>query len=271
LQAVGFAASYTLPMLHDGELFGFFFCDSRQRAYFTASVAGQLDPLLRLVALTVVCELRAIRTLAAATATARHITSHRDFETGAHLERMANYSRLIARDLADEVNLSDEYIEHLFLFAPLHDIGKIAIPDSILLKTGPLTHDEFAQMQTHPAKGLQMVDFMLQEFSLTTLAHAGVLRHVVFMHHEAFDGSGYPQGLRGEAIPLEARIVAAADMFDALTSLRPYKPAWPIEIALAELSRFAGKKLDPRCVQALHAHRGEIEAVRERFQETVYG
>ncbi len=271
LLAAGFQSSCTLPMIHDDELFGFIFCNSRERDYFTPAVLGQLEPALRLFALIVISELRTLRTLGAATATVRYLTSRRDCETGAHLGRMASYSRLIARELAVAQGLSDEYIEHLFLFAPLHDIGKIAIPDSILLKPGVLTHDEFELMKAHTVKGLEMVDFLIHEFRLTSLAHVGVMRSIVFSHHEAYDGSGYPEGLSGEAIPLEARIVTAADVLDALASQRPYKPAWPLDIALAELQRLAGKKLDPQCVEALLVHRDEIAAIGQQYQETVYG
>lgn len=271
LLAAGFHSSCTLPMVQDDEFFGFIFCNSRELNYFTPAVLGQLEPALRLFALIVISELRALRTLGAATATARYLTSRRDCETGAHLGRMASYSRLIARALAAAHGLSDEYIEHLFLFAPLHDIGKIAIPDSILLKPGVLTPAEFETMKTHTDKGREMVDFLVQEFRLTGLAHIGVMRSIVLSHHEAYDGSGYPEGLRGDAIPLEARIVTAADVLDALASQRPYKPAWPMDIALAELQRLASKKLDPQCVEALLAHRGEIEAIARQYQETVYG
>ena len=232
---------------------------------------AHLEPFARLLALIVISELSAIRTLKAATLTMRHIASRRDCETGAHLERMARYCRLIARAVAETHDLSDEYIEHLFLFAPLHDIGKVAIPDSILLKPGPLTEAEFEIMREHARKGLELIDLMLQEFGFTGFAHTEVLRNLVLSHHESFDGNGYPQGLKGRAIPIEARITTTADVFDALTSRRPYKPAWPLDVALAELRRQAGRKLDPACVEALIAHADEVAAIQRQFVESVYG
>lgn len=271
LLAAGFHSSYTLPIFHEDRLFGFIFCNSRERGFFTLPVLGQLEPILRLFALIVIDELRVAHTLEAAAETVRYLTSHRDCETGAHLGRMASYSRLIARALATTLDLSDEYIEYLFLFAPLHDIGKIAIPDSILLKPAALTAEEYDLMKSHTVKGREMADFLIHEFHLDHLTHIGVMRNIVLSHHEAYDGSGYPAGLVGEAIPLEARIVAVADVLDALASQRPYKPAWPLDITLAELKRIAGKKLDPQCVEALVAHRGEIEAIARQYQETVYG
>ena len=251
--------------------FGFIFYDSRAPAYFRPELLAHLEPLARLFALIVIGELSAIRTLKAATLTMRHVASRRDHETGEHLERMARYCRLMARALAETHRLSDEYVEHLFLFAPLHDIGKIAIPDSILLKPGPLTEAEFKIMHEHPQKGLELIDLMLREFGFTGFEHIEVLRNLVFLHHENLDGTGYPRGLKGEAIPIEARITTTADVFDALTSRRPYKPAWPLEVAFAELRRLAGRKLDPGCVEALIAHADEVKTIQQRFAESIYG
>ncbi|MEK6770240.1 MAG: HD domain-containing phosphohydrolase [Pseudomonadota bacterium] len=271
LLKAGYRSSYTVPMFARGEFFGFIFYDSRQPKYFRPEMLGLLEPFARLISLLVIGELSAIRTLTAATLTMRHIASRRDCETGAHLERMARFCQIIARQLATTHDLSDEYIEHLFLFAPLHDIGKIAIPDNILLKPGPLTDSEFALMREHTHKGQELVDFMLKEFGFTKLAYTEVLRNLVLYHHEAYDGSGYPQGLKGEAIPIEARITTAADVLDALTSRRPYKPAWPLDVALAEIKRLAGRRLDPDCVEALVSKREEIEAIQRQFVESLYG
>ena len=157
------------------------------------------------------------------------------------------------------------------MFAPLHDIGKIAIPDRILLKPGALTEAEYAEMKTHTTKGLDMIDFMLKVFGYKDIPNIAVLRNIVNYHHESFDGSGYPAGLVGEAIPLEARIIATADIFDALTSVRPYKGAWSSEKAFEELHRLAGKKLDSKCVAALDSNRTGLEAIKAQFRESVYG
>lgn len=270
LIAAGYRSSYTLPMFFDGEFFGFVFFNGDRANCFSESVVTQLDPFGRLMALVVVSELRSIRRLTAATRTIRHITSHRDCETGAHLERMARYARLIAQDLAASHGLSDEYIEHVFLFAPMHDIGKIAIADNILLKAGPLDSGEWDEMKSHTVRGLEMIDYMLDEFDLRRMPQVDILRNIVYAHHEQFDGCGYPRGLRGAGIPLEARIVTVADVFDALTSRRPYKDAWRNDAAFAELAKLAGYKLDPQCVGALLAHPDEVEDLQKQFREDVY-
>jgi HD-GYP domain-containing protein (c-di-GMP phosphodiesterase class II) len=271
LLATGYRSSYTIPMFYKDVFYGFIFFNSDKTACFTPELLAHLDPLARVVALNVILEIRSLNTLTATVKTARHITSHRDCETGAHLERMSRYARLIARSLANEFQLSDAYIEQLFLFAPLHDIGKIAIPDSILLKPGKLTEAEFKVMKTHAIKGLGMIDFMLEVFGYTDIPNIAVLRNIVKHHHESVDGSGYPDGLSGDGIPLEARIIATADIFDALTSVRPYKDAWSSEEAFAEMQRLSGQKLDLRCVAALASSRTELELIKAQFRESVYG
>ncbi|MCU0841398.1 MAG: HD domain-containing protein [Thiobacillaceae bacterium] len=217
----GYAASYTLPMFYQGGFFGFVFFNAYQTDVFTDKALHELDLFAHLIALMVVDEQSTLRALTAALGTVAHITHQRDPETGSHLDRMSRYARLIAQALADSHQLDDTYIEHVFMFAPLHDIGKVAIPDRVLLKPGALEPEELAVMRTHPARGREMIDAIIANFSLHGLQHVEVMRHIAHYHHEAVDGSGYPEGRRGEAIPLEARIVAVADVFDALTSQRP--------------------------------------------------
>lgn len=180
----------------------------------------------------------------------------RDPETGAHIQRMAHYSSLIAASLGQ-----DEGQQKLMLqAAPMHDVGKIGIPDYILLKPGRLTPEEFQVMKGHARLG-----FELLQGSASPVLQAGA--EIAHSHHEKFDGSGYPQGLAGEAIPLSGRIVAVADVFDALTSERPYKRAWPLEDARAFLENGRGNHFDPACVDAFLQAWPQILEVRNRFQD----
>ena len=161
-------------------------------------------------------------------------SEYKDDETGAHIIRMSHYARLTA--LA--AGLSRHEAERIFTAAPMHDIGKIGIPDSILQKPGPLSTSEWVIMKQHPEIGARI----LGEDNSELLQYARV---IALSHHEKWNGSGYPHGLAGEKIPYEGRIVALADVFDALTSKRPYKEAWPIEEAIAYIRKEAGSHFDP--------------------------
>lgn len=264
----GYAASYTLPMFNNGNFIGFIFYNSKARDIFTENVLDQLDIMGHLISLMIINELSNIHTLSAVIKSTSHITHRRDPETGSHLDRMSRFSLLIARTLADKYDLDDDYIQHLFMFAPLHDIGKIAIPDKILLKQGPLNEDEKTTMKTHALKGREMIDDLVENFGLNETDHIDLLRNIASYHHEAVNGTGYPEGKKGQDIPLEARIVAVADVFDALTSERPYKKAWSNKEAIATLNQLAGIKLDRDCVNALIENMQEVEEIQQKFKES---
>jgi two-component system, response regulator RpfG len=177
---------------------------------------------------------------------------YRDFGTGAHLLRMARYCELIA----EEMGMSEEDVRTLTLAAPLHDIGKIGIPDSILLKRGSLTDEEMTVMRRHP-----LIGFEILRDSQSPFVRTGA--QIALRHHERWNGSGYPDGLKGEQIPLNARIVAIADVFDALTSERPYKRAWSNEEAFSYFREHAGTLFDSACVKALLANETKIVEIQQ--------
>ncbi|MBF0124580.1 MAG: two-component system response regulator [Magnetococcales bacterium] len=181
---------------------------------------------------------------------------YKDNETGLHVIRMSHYARI----LAIRSGWSSEQAETLLQAAPMHDIGKIGIPDRILLKPGKLDEDEWRIMRQHPGIGAGIIG----RHSSALLEMARV---VALSHHEKWDGSGYPRGLKAEAIPLGARIVAVADVFDALTTERPYKQAWSVEQALAMLHKEAGHHFDPQLVPLFAANMDEVLAVRRKWQE----
>lgn len=181
---------------------------------------------------------------------------YKDNETGLHVVRMSHYSRVLA--LA--YGISEAQADDLLNAAPMHDIGKIGIPDHILLKPGKLTLEEFTIMQKHPLIGAEILGD--SDSVLLQLA-----RSVALYHHEKWDGSGYPHQLKGEDIPIEARIVALADVFDALTSKRPYKDPWTVEAALDHIREQAGRHFDPALVALLEQQLPNILAIKERWAE----
>lgn len=270
IRSSGFRSSYTMPISQNDAFWGFVFFNSLQPDAFTEERLRILDVYGHLVATLVAAEIVQVRMLTAAVRTAHDMVHYRDPETGAHIDRMSRYARLIARDLAASGAhaIDDRTIERILEFAPLHDIGKIGVPDRILLKPGALTAAEREEMKRHTTRGLQMFDAIARNFGLEHLEGLQILRHIAESHHEMLDGSGYPRGLKDGAIPIEARIVAVADIFDALTSERPYKHAWTNEEAFGLLRTMAREKLDADCVAALLRNRDAIVEIQQRFQDT---
>jgi len=176
----------------------------------------------------------------------------RDNETGMHVVRISNYCRILAK----AIGMDDSEADLLLQTSPMHDVGKIGIPDKILLKPGPLTDEEWAFMKKHTEFGAQIIG----EHENRLLKTARV---IALTHHERWDGAGYPNGLKGEEIPIEGRIVALADVFDALLSERPYKSAWPTDMAVAQIKQGSGGHFDPALVQAFLEHLDEILALAE--------
>ncbi len=181
---------------------------------------------------------------------------YRDENTGVHILRMSHYSTAIARNMG----LDDEYVESILYAAPMHDVGKIGIPDHILLKPGKLEADEWETMKQHTVIGAKILEDSDTEFMKLSEV-------IALTHHEKWDGSGYPKGLKGSDIHLAGRITAIADVFDALTSRRPYKEAFPVEKSLNIIGNSSGSHFDPRVVDSFMAIRDEILSIREQFQD----
>lgn len=181
---------------------------------------------------------------------------YRDNETGMHIIRMSKFSQLIAL----EIGLDETQAELILNASPMHDVGKIGIPDNILLKPGKLTDEEFDIMKKHCEYGVKIIG----EHSSEILKFAS---EVAISHHEKWNGRGYPKGLKGEKIPLPGRIAAVADVFDALTSVRPYKKAWTVEDAVALIKKESGEHFEPRIVKAFFNVLPEILKIKEQHAD----
>lgn len=198
------------------------------------------------------------------------LAESRDPETGAHIERVQNYARTLATELhrrgehADQVDA--EYIRLIYSTSPLHDIGKVAIPDCVLLKPGRLTDREFDIMKTHASAGAMTLENALHRFPEARFLR--VARDIAAAHHERWDGSGYPRGLVGEDIPLAGRIVALADVYDALVSRRVYKDAFNPDIARAIILDETGKQFDPAVIEAFKAQEDTFLEILHAYQDS---
>jgi PAS domain S-box-containing protein len=198
------------------------------------------------------------------------LAESRDDATGAHLLRIREYTRILATELARDPEfmdlLPDAFIEDLCLSSILHDIGKVGIADAVLLKAGKLTEAEFAAMRNHCEYGGAALSSA--EGDAATLSFLRTGQQITRYHHENWDGSGYPHGLAGLDIPLAARIVALADVYDALTSSRPYKPAFPHAQARETIAAGSGRRFDPAMVRAFLRCEARLEATRNALQPT---
>lgn len=193
----------------------------------------------------------------------------RDSDTGAHVLKTAEYVRIILQGLKRNgyyaEKLSDRYMRDVEMSAPLHDVGKINIPDAILNKPGKLTDEEFEIMKTHTTAGRTILDNAIS--SMEGDNYLKEARNMAVYHHERWDGKGYPEGLHGEVIPLSARIMAVADVFDALSSPRVYKPAFPFDEAMKIITDGAGKQFDPKCVEVFAESMSEVKSIYKKYQE----
>ncbi len=197
------------------------------------------------------------------------MVENRDSDTGAHVQKTSAYVRIILEGLKKKGyykdKLTDKYISDVEMSAPLHDVGKINIPDAILNKPGKLTDEEFEIMKTHTTVGKKIM-----ERAISTVQGENYLkeaRNMAAYHHEKWDGSGYPDGLYGEVIPLSARVMAVADVFDALSSKRVYKPAMPMEKALSILNEGSGTHFDPKCIEVFMDSLDEVMVVYKKYQD----
>jgi response regulator RpfG family c-di-GMP phosphodiesterase len=195
------------------------------------------------------------------------MVENRDSDTGAHVQKTSAYVRIILNGLKRKGyylnKLTPHYMSDVETSAPLHDVGKISIPDAILNKPGKLNDEEFAIMKTHTTEGMRIIDKTIDR--VNGGEYLKEARNMAAYHHERWDGKGYPEGLAGEVIPLSARVMAVADVFDALASPRIYKPAFPLEKALDIISEGAGTQFDPKCVEVFMDSLDEVKAILKKY------
>jgi HD-GYP domain-containing protein (c-di-GMP phosphodiesterase class II) len=270
LRANGFGTALLLPMtsIRDGGAV-LVVASRRTEAYtaehqqFLGSMATQVDSVLSRTLAMDALVVAAVQGLA-------KLAESRDPETGDHLMRMSLYSTFIAEDLGRQAQygkiIDPGYIRSLHRFAPMHDIGKVGIADRVLLKPGRLDDEERLEMNRHPQIGGEVLRLCEQRMNELGRSVFRIGIEIAESHHEKWDGSGYPHGRQGTDIPLSARIVAVADVFDALTSRRPYKDAFSIEQALAIIDKDAGSHFDPDVVAALHRALPRVLDIYERYK-----
>ena len=265
LLAQGWRSCLTVPLLRRDALLGFLFLDASRPAAFDGPALEILQPHLDLLLLRIGDDLGSMADLHAILELIVEIAALRDPQTGHHLQRVSHYCRLVAQELAEELPLPPDFAELLFRFGALHDVGKMGIPDRVLLKPREHNPAEREVMRSHVAIGIALIERLIETLHLGDKPATQLLRQVVAHHHEYLDGSGYPAGLRGEAVSLAGRIVAVADIYDSLTQARPYKAAFSEHHAEQILRSMVGAgKLDGRCVEALlraKQHRAVIQAL----------
>jgi putative two-component system response regulator len=224
------------------------------------------DPDELLLRVNVASRILSLETRHAATFALAKLAESRDPETGLHLERIRAYSWILARELAKvDDRIDPSFIENIYLTSPLHDIGKVGVPDAVLLKPDSLTTREFEIMKSHTTVGANTLDATLQQYPEVT--YFRMARDIAHAHHERFDGGGYPRGLAGEKIPLCARIVGVADVYDALTSKRVYKEILEHEVAKGIILGEKGAQFDPHVVDAFDRAEDEIVGVRHLYHD----
>ena len=264
----GILSGMMFPLFLSGSVYAFLFFGSREKDRFGAweqmigrNTASELSFLLDKTLLT--------KTMFSAITTSfSELVDRKDNETADHINRMVAFSSLLAGLLTTHPNggyrINNRFVRDITNHAAIHDIGKVAIPDAILKKNGKLTPEEWETMKTHASVGSDILLDMKRDLTLFRQDFYEVATNIARHHHERWDGTGYPDALKGDDIPLEARIVAVADVFDALTSKRVYKEAWSFENSILELRASAGTHLDPVLVGLFLEHEEEIRIIHRR-------
>jgi response regulator RpfG family c-di-GMP phosphodiesterase len=266
----GIRSSITLPIKHNNEAVGIIFFSSKQKNSYTKEHAHFLMTIANSIAIAFEKNIFIKDIILSSIIALAKLAESRDEDTGDHLNRMSAYSETIAELLYKKSKyreeITPEFIDDIEKFSPLHDIGKVGIADKILLKPGKLTYEEFQEMKKHTIYGGEVLRAANKSISKEGISPFTLGIEIAENHHEKWDGSGYPKGLSGEDIPLSARIVAVADVFDALTSRRPYKEPFPIDVAFNMLEEGSGKHFDPEIIKIVLEKRSVIIDLYNKFK-----
>lgn len=264
----GIRSSITFPLKNDKEVVGIIFFSSNTKNVYKKEHISFLKTLANSIMLSLEEDILIDDLVISSTLALAMLTEERDPETGDHLNRMKTYSKIIAELLSQKNEyksiIDTEYINNIERFSPLHDIGKVAIKDDILLKPGKLSEEEFEIMKTHAVYGAKVLKRAEENLKKRGRSIFKLGIEIAEGHHEKWDGSGYPYGKKGEDIPLSARIVAVADVFDALTSKRPYKRAFSLEESIQIIMEGSGKQFDPDIVNVFVEN---IQIIKETYEK----
>jgi len=263
-----FRSSYTVPIYNGQNFVGFIFYDAYEKAVFTDAAQQKLVLFCDLISFSVNTEYSLLNAILTSAELTKEFSLGYKNESKQHMERMSHYGLLIAKEVAEIYHLDDELIESVHIFSRLHDIGKSALSTEILLKPSSLVGIERDRMQRYVSDGIKAVDKIIENLGFPTHRCITVLKSIVSCHQEFLDGTGYPKGLSSIDISVPARIVTVANIFDALTSHRPYKQACSVSSALLELEKMVQSgKLDRYCVNALRNHQPFLTETIRQHQE----
>lgn len=266
----GIRSSITLPIKHNNEAVGIIFFSSKNKNSYTEEHAQFLMTIANSISIAFEKNIFIKDIILSSIIGLAKLAESRDEDTGDHLNRMSTYSETIAELLYKKSKyrelITPEFIDDIEKFSPLHDIGKVGIADKILLKPGKLTYEEFEEMKKHTTYGAEVLRAANKNISKEGISLFKLGIEIAENHHEKWDGSGYPKGLKAEEIPLSARIVAVADVFDALTSRRPYKEPFPLDATLNMLSEGSGKHFDPEIIRIVLENKPVIIALYNKFK-----
>lgn len=268
LKSQGFGSSLAIPTYIDELLVGFIFINSEQRELFDTKTVNLLDSYINLMQEAASKEIEIIHTvLDAAEYALQRKPKHRR-QVRDHQTRMYFYAKLIALEISDIYQLDDEFIHNITIFSRFHDIGKLSIPSKVLQNPHEFGRPERNQIQAHIEEGISIIKDVICRSGCCSHSCLNVLIDIISYHQERLDGSGYPFGLQNSDIPISAQIIGVANIFDALTSHRPYKQARSVPFALLELEKMVAEgKINKHCVNALRDHQDYLNEIISRYPE----